>query len=278
MQINIGEHKIIEILPNITEEEIQGRTSDQRMDAFGMGVKFMQRPKPSEIVISNTQKRYEPFWYGVAHATYRYDRRATHQVPLTPEIASVTLFDHTLEANTERTRSFSIDLIEHCVDDFRRYLMLDAETGEERDYSRYIANKTQPIDNLESWQSDEVPVVYPEIKSSYVVGKLIQSAMKTIQADKIEEERIDIEHLILYYRPVYAYEYHWITRDKRVVQEYDPILNTFRTEGGQIKKHFRKVLSNDTLFDIGADAIGTVVPGANLVVKLGRLAARKVVD
>jgi hypothetical protein len=102
--------------------------------------------------------------------------------------------------------------------------------------------------------------------------------MKTIQADKIEEEHIDIEHLILYYRPVYAYEYHWIPKDKRVVQEYDPILNTFRTEGGQIKKHFRKVLSNDTLFDIGADAIGTVVPGANLVVKLGRLAARKVVD
>ena len=35
------------------------------------------------------------------------------------------------------------------------------------------------------------------------------------------------------------------------------------------------VLENDDLFDIGADAVGTFVPGANIVIKLGRLAARK---
>lgn len=278
MQINMGEPSILEILPNLTEEEIQNRAADQRMDAFGLGVKFMQRPKPSEIVISATQKRYEPFWYGVAHSVYRYDRRATHQVALSPEVASVTLLDQTLEASGERNRTVSLDLIEHCVDDFHRYLMLDAETGEERDYSRYIVNKVQPIEDLATWHTEDIPVIPPEIKSSYVVGKLIQSSMKTIQADKVEEERIDIEHLILYYRPVYAYEYHWLPKDKRVIQEYDPLLNTFRTEGGQIKKHVRKVLANDALFDIGADAIGTVVPGANLVVKLGRIAARKVVD
>ncbi|MEO5953373.1 MAG: hypothetical protein ABIQ44_12980 [Chloroflexia bacterium] len=84
MQINMGEPSILEILPNLTEDEIQNCAADQRMDAFGLGVKFMQRPKPSEIVISATQKRYEPFWYGVAHALYRYDRRATHQITLSP--------------------------------------------------------------------------------------------------------------------------------------------------------------------------------------------------
>ncbi len=34
---------------------------------------------------------------------------------------------------------------------------------------------------------------------------------------------------------------------------------------------------NDVLFDIGADAVGTVLPGVNVAIKLGRLAARKVV-
>lgn len=277
MQINMGEPTIVEIVPNLTEQEIQSRASDQRMDAFGMGVKFMQRPKPSEIVIANSQKRYEPFWYGAVHAVYRYDRRTTQQVAVGPNVASVTLFDQELEAQGDRTRTFSIDLIEHCVDDFRRTLTLDAEAGDERDYSRYLTFKTQPIEDLESWQSEDAPAVYPEVKSSFVVGKLVQSAMKTLQADKIDEESIEIEQLTLYYRPVYAYEYHWLPKDKRIVVEYDPLLNTFRTEGGQIKKQFRNVLANDTLFDIGADAIGTVVPGANLVVKLGRLAARKVV-
>ena len=278
MQINLGETSIIELLPNLTEQDIQDKASDQRMDAFGIGARLMQRPRPSEIVIAKSQKRYEPFWYGVAHSVYRYDRHATHLVPVGPEIASITLFDHDLDAKGERPRAFSIDVVEHCVDDFRRYLMLDAETGEERDYSRYLQFKPAPVEDLQALQSDDAVVIYPEIKSSFMAGKLIQSSLKTIQADKIEEERVDLEYLVLYYRPVYAYEYHWTTKDKRVIMEFDPLLNTFRTEGGQFKQQLRKVLANDTLFDIGADAIGTVVPGANLVVKLGRLAARKVVD
>ena len=49
------------------------------------------------------------------------------------------------------------------------------------------------------------------------------------------------------------------------------------TEAGPIPRGFRMVvLENDALFDIGADAVGTVLPGANIAVKLGRLAARKV--
>jgi hypothetical protein len=278
MQINLGETSIIELFPNLTEQEIQNRVSDQRIDAFGIGARLVQRPRPSEIVIAKSQKRYEPFWYGVAHGLYRYDRHNTHQVPVTPEVVSVTLFDQVVDVKDERPHAFAVEVVEHCVDDFRRYLMLDADTGEERDYSRYIGFKGAHVEDLEALQSDDVLVIYPEIKSSFLAGKLIQSSLKTVQADKIEEERIDLEYMVLYYRPIYAYEYHWTTRDKRVIVEFDPLLNTFRTEGGQFKQQLRKVLANDTLFDIGADAIGTVVPGANLVVKLGRLAARKVVD
>ena len=101
--------------------------------------------------------------------------------------------------------------------------------------------------------------------------------MKTFQADKINEERIDLEEVILYYRPVYAFEYCWKAKDKRAVVEFDALTGELRAEGGLIKKHVVSVLENDALFDIGADAVGTVLPGANIVVKLGRLAARKVV-
>jgi hypothetical protein len=278
MQINLGETSIVEIIPAVTDQQIQARADDQRMDAFGLGARLMQRPKPSEIVISGKQKRYEPFWYGVARALYRYDRRAVHTVSVAPEVESVTYLDQDMPVSGDRARAFTVNVVEHCVDESRRYLMLDAETGEERDFKRYLNFKTQPIEDLEAMQSDDVLVVYPEIKSSFVAGKLVQSSIKTVQADKIVEEQIDLEYIVLYYRPVYAYEYHWTTRDKRVVIEFDPLLNTFRTEGGQFKKQLRKVLANDALFDIGADAIGTVVPGANLAVKLGRIAARKVVD
>jgi hypothetical protein len=99
--------------------------------------------------------------------------------------------------------------------------------------------------------------------------------MKTIQADKIHEQHIDVEQVLLYYRPVFAFEFLWKARDKRSVVEFDALTGEMRAEPGQLKRHIVNVLNNDDLFDIGADAVGTFVPGANIAVNLGRLAARK---
>ena len=99
--------------------------------------------------------------------------------------------------------------------------------------------------------------------------------MKTIQADKIFEQRIDVDQIILYYRPVYAFEFLWHTKDKRQVIEFNALTGEQRGEPGQIKKQLSGVLENDDLFDIGSDVVGTFVPGANIAIKLGRFAARK---
>jgi hypothetical protein len=59
--------------------------------------------------------------------------------------------------------------------------------------------------------------------------------------------------------------------------EFDALTGEFMAASGDIKNQVVRVLENDALFDIGADAIATVLPGANIAVKLGRLAARKIV-
>src|SRR5262249_3096413 len=142
-------------------------------------------------------------------------------------------------------------------------------------YHRYLSFPKNQVPNLEALQSEGTVVVLPEIRSSFLVGKLTQALMKTIQADKIYEETIDVSEVILYYRPVYAFEFYWKPRDKRQGVESHALTGEARAEPGQMKKQIVRVLDNDDLFDIGADAVGTVVPGANLVVKLGRLPARK---
>jgi len=48
-------------------------------------------------------------------------------------------------------------------------------------------------------------------------------------------------------------------------------------EDGVIMKQVTKVLENNAFFDFSADAAGTLIPGANLVVKLGRMAAKKAI-
>lgn len=273
MDINIGEEKIVALIPPFTADVIQDRADAKRVDAFGQLVKFMQRPKSEEVEVVATQKRYEPFWYGAARAFYKYDRRHRYTVPVSSEVRVASFYDH--EHVVQSGQAFQFEAIEHCEEELQRELLLDPMTGAESDFRKYLNFPKQDVENLEALQSEGAVVVSPEVRSSFLVGKLTQLLMKTIQADKIFEQHIDVEQIILYYRPVYAFEFLWKPRDKRSVVEFDALTGETRAAPGQIKKQIARVLDNDDLFDIGADVVGTFVPGANIGVKLGRLAARK---
>ncbi len=277
MDINLGEEKIIELESPFAPAEIQERGLAKRVDAFGQLAKFMSRAKPEEIEITQTVKRYEPFWYGAACAHYTYDRRHRYEVPVAPEVQSVSFYEHDHPAQIGHARAFQLDAVEHCEEELRRELMLDPMRGEERDFSRYLAFGKKEVGTLEALQAEGATVISPEVRSSFLVRKLAQLLLKTFQADKIFEERIDVDPVILYFRPVYAFEYYWKAKEKRSVVEFDGLTGETRAEPGQLKKQVVNVLENDALFDIGADAVGTVLPGANVAVKLGRLAARRVV-
>jgi len=84
-------------------------------------------------------------------------------------------------------------------------------------------------------------------------------------------------HYPLFYHPVYAIEYFWKDKNKKKVVEFDALTGEAKFEYGAIKKQVTKVLENSTFFDFSADAAGTLIPGANLVVKLGRIAANKLI-
>ncbi len=277
MEINLGDEQIIELLSPFSPEEIQEKALAKRVDAFGAIAKLFQRPKPEDIDITATQKRLEPFWFAAATARYVYDRRHTYRVDTAPEVQVVTLFGQDLTVSGDRGRSFTVDTLDHCLEEIHKELMMDAALGQERDFSRYLKFERNVATDLQSLEKDGAMVIPPEARGSFVVRKLASLLMKTFQADVIHEERIDVEQIALFYRPVYAIEYQWKARQKTQVLEFDALTSEVKAEGGEIKKKVVRVLENDALFDIGADAVGTVLPGANIAVKLGRMAARKVV-
>jgi hypothetical protein len=214
----------------------------------------------------------EPFWYGSARAVYKYDRRHRYEVPVAPEVQRVTIY---AQGHEVEKKVFHLEALEHCEEELTRELMLEPQHGNERDYHRYLGFAGREVENLDAARDGETMVVLPEVRSSFLVGKLTQGLMKTIQADKIHEQSIEVEKVVLYLRPVYAFEFYWKSRDKRQVVELDALTGELRAEAGQIKKQLSDVLENDDLFDIGSDVVGTFVPGANIAIKLGRLAARK---
>ena len=87
-------------------------------------------------------------------------------------------------------------------------------------------------------------------------------------AQAIHEERVDIETVDLNFRPVYAFEYEWVTKNKKVIIEFDPLTGEMRTGGKKWSDQVKGIITRDFLFDVTADAIGTIVPGGSIAVKL----------
>lgn len=274
MDINLGDELIIVLESPFTPQQIREKAQAKRADAFGQVAKFVQRPKAEDIEITTIQNRFEPFWYAAATARYVYDRRRTYRVEVAPEVKRVTLYDK--EHDTPGAY-FPLEGLEHCVEELRQELILDAVSGREVAYVKYLTFPKRQVPEIAALQAGGALVLPPEVRGSFVVRKLVNSLMKTFHADKIYEEKIDVQQITLFYHPVHAVEYYWKNKEKKQVLEFDGLTGEVKAEAGEIKKKVAQVLENDALFDIGADAVGTIVPGANIAMKLGRLAARKLV-
>ena len=278
MEINLGDERIVELLGTNSLQQIQEIANEKRVDVFGQVVKWVQRPKPEDIEVTSLQQRLEPFWYAAATARYVYDRRHTYSVPVSPEVRSVSVYGNPLEVIGEKNAAFQLNALEQCVEESKRDLILEAVQGREVDWVKYLTYPQFTVPDVASLTKDGTLVVSPEIRSSFVVRKLVSLLMKTFQADQVHEEKIDVQQVTLYFRPVYVIEFVWKSKQKKQEMEFDALTGQFKAVSGDIKKQVVRVLENDALFDIGADAIGTVLPGANIAIKLGRLAARKIVQ
>ncbi len=275
MEINLGVEQIVELQTAFSLEELQEKAALKRESAFGQMAKLIQRPKPEDIEVGTVQKRLEPFWYAAATARYAYERRRPYQVSVGQEVQSVELYGHAHPVSADRGRAFSFEGTESCVEEFRQELTLDAIRGNETKMDKYLGLPKVTIDNIGDLEKTGAVVVAPEIRGSFVVRKLVALLMKTFQADRVLEERIDVEQISLFYRPLFAVEYLWKARNKRQVLEFDGLTGESKPETGELKSRVVRVLENDTLFDIGADVVGTVLPGVNVAVKVGRFAARQ---
>lgn len=277
MEINLGSESIVELQAMLSAEEVQERALARRVDAFGQMAKLFQRTKPEEIEITTIQKRYEPFWYIKAKSHYSYDRRHTYRVEVAPEVQEVTVYERKHTVTRNQTGGFELEAMEHCVEESIQELTVDATSGKEIDLRKYLTFQRMEVPDIAALEKDGALIELPEVRSSFVVRNVVSKLMKTFQADKIHEEMIDVEEISLCYRPVYVVEYSWTAKNKKQVEAFDALTGEVKAEGPEIMRRVKNVLQNDALFDIGADSVGMLLPGANIAIKLGRLAARKAV-
>jgi hypothetical protein len=237
----------------------------------GMVGTLLSRPKPEEIQLVSTESRLEPFWHVVISARTVYDRNRTYAVSVGgPETYSVTVLGQEIAVDPKAKGGpgLSLNAVEHCREERRLSQTFDGISGQKADLSAYLSFPKEEIADLGNFAPQEILVTPPQARATAVVRQLMAEAIKPVQAQQIHEERVDVEAIDLLFRPVYAFEYEWAAKAKKVVVEYDAMTNDMRAGGKKGSDQIRSVLTRDVLFDVTADAVGMIVPGGSIAVKL----------
>jgi hypothetical protein len=271
MEIQLAEQKIFALNEKIPIEQARLRAMDKRTGLFTSGVNaLLQRIKPEEVEPLAMQKRWEPFWKVVCLTHLDYDRTRKFNVPVTgPEVQSITLQEVDYPAVN---RAIVFSAVEHCREENRQQTFYDGVSGAAQDLGNLLSESRTEVTDLAGFAAGESTVVVPpETRASFVMRQALQAMLKPVQADVIFEEVVTVEAIDLYYRPIFAFEFRWKTKDKTAVAEIDGLTGEMRN-AKSLRQQMNIPISRDALFDIGADTVGMIVPGGNIAVKLVKVA------
>lgn len=278
MEIILATERAFHFLPQFTIEVAKDRVEQKKASLIsGTLGALLTRPKPEDIQLVSIENRLEAFWLMDVYLHTRYERKKAYTVPVHgTEVKSVTLFGVNVPVTTDPkgNTNLLLDGVEHCLEDYRFHYTFDGE-GTRKDLVKYQQFPRSEIVNLDGYSPEGTVIVPPKASASTVVRKVLSEIIKPVQAEVILEEQVQIEVLDIYFRPVYALEYHWNSKNKKVIVEFDALTGEMAGGGEQLSSQVKGMLSRDLLFDVTADAAGILVPGGSIAVKLVKAAIDK---
>ncbi len=274
MEVNLTDERAFVLQAQLTMDQAEGRAWSRKMDAFGTLAKvgsLLQRPKDEDFKLVYKEQRYEPFWHIVCDARYVYERRGEYPLAFSdPAVKSVTIDSVEYPVCGGK---IVLTGLEHCQEDLHADVFFDGLTNTRlpalADYLKYAAVEI-PGDELDSFSAGDAIVVPPAARASAIVHEVLIEMIKSVKAEHILEDRIDVTGIDLYYRPVYAFQYRWLSKEKETIVEYDGLTGQWQTGGKTFQQYMGKILDPDFLFDVGVETVDLFVPGGGLAIKLAK--------
>jgi len=271
MDIYLANERAFQLTSQFSVEVARDRLEQKKTSLVAGTVgSLISRPKPEEIQLVSVESRLEAFWLISVFVRTAYDRNRTYTVPVSgPEVQQVTTLGQELPVASSPKGGASITLsaVEHCVEERHQSFTFDG-SGTRADLSKYQSFAKSEITDLEHFAPADVLVVPPQAHATTVVRTVLADAIKPVQAQVIQEERVNVEALDLYFRPVYAMEYEWAAKGKRVILELDALTGDAHSGGKKLRDQIKSMVTRDLVFDVTADAVGMIVPGGSIAVKL----------
>jgi hypothetical protein len=277
MEIVVADQRIFLIGDQVTFQYAEAKAWEKKIVAFDTMSKvgsFLSHPKDEDFELVYREHRYQPFWHVIAQARNIYDRNTEYQVKIGgSEVKSVTCLSKKYEITKGH---IYLPVTEHCIQEEEDEVFVDAVTGKNQPkLSDYLSFSPKQVSGkLEKIVHKESILVPPQMRVSAIMRDMFSKMIKGIQADNIQEETIKVPLIDLYYHPIYAFQYKWKSKGKEGIVEIDALTGGVKGGNKIFREYLGKVLDQDFLFDLGADAAGLLFPGGSIVVK----AAKKYID
>lgn len=271
MEISLAEEHAYYFVPQISLDVARDRIEKKKASLVaGTFGNLISRPNPNEIQVVSLENRLEPYWVVTAASRTAYDRQQVYTVPIKgEEVREVTVLGQKLTVTSKGSPSLTLNGIEHCVEERHITRFFDGLTGQKEDFNQYQSFTKSAITDLGEFAPEGMLVVPPQMRATAIVRQVLGEAIQPVKnAQIIHEERVDIETIELNFRPVYALEYEWSSKGKRVVVEFDALLGEMRSGGKKWSDQIKGIITRDLFFDVTADAVGMLVPGGSIAVKL----------
>ncbi len=272
MEITLANERAFQLQPKTSFADARVLVQDKKtgLVAGTMGM-VLSRPKPDDILLAYAEQRWEPFWQVVIHSRTVYERTAEYTFRASgEEVQRVSVLGQTLQVDPKLKGGPGVRLggIEHCEEDRRQSATFDGISGKPQSFEKQLQAPAVEIPDLEAFRPEEAILVPPEARATAVVRQLMAETVRPVKAQTIHQETVAVEAIDLFFHPVYAFEFRWATKDKQVIVEFDGVTGETGTGGKTLKDAVKNVFTRDVIFDVTADAVGMLVPGGSIAVKL----------
>jgi hypothetical protein len=261
--------KLVLIEDSLGWDKARSMAADYKIKAMGMFNQLFFKPKAEEVMIIYEEKRYQAFWHIVGNAHFEYKRKVHYQVPVDKVVIDVELKGEDFNVN-QKEHHFEITAVEHCVENYREEMMVDAQSDQEGDFAKYLKFENRQINSTDEMTKDGTMVVELLTKASYLVRKVLNQLVKPYKADEVLDEKIQIEDLSLYFYPVYTFEFHWTNKDKKAIIEFDGVTGEVR-KGRKMTNKLTDSFTAMDLYDF-AKEVANFFPGGSLAMWAGKKA------
>ena len=265
MNVELADERFLILKDRFSMDHAEGRASTKRIDAFGTLAKvtgFLSKPKEDEFELVYRERRLQPFWRLVSAADYVYERPRRYPVAVPAAVETVAAYGQTLTAVDGQ---ITFEGLETCREAVRKESLYDALTRQpDATLSKYLGFEGIAVeaDRLQAAAGEETIVVPPVAKAPELIRDALSGVITRIEADRVLEEKIRVEAVELYYRPIYAFRYR--RQGKEAVVEFDGLTGDVTTGGATFETYLGKVLDPAFLIDAGVEAATLVIPGARL--------------